>query len=153
MELWFALVLSPIFGIEDWILVFEFALSRGGIHFYSLIQALGDPYSSISDILKEWSLVIHTSLKEVLQFIREKRNNECPSLETLVSSPDTLEQIEYLCRSISSNGHNIWNNFKSNMKRAKSDAESKITNVMEGNFGINAIHPGNFPEDIVKPGV
>ena len=151
MELWFALVLGPIFSIEDWILVFEFALSRGGIHFHALVQALGDPYSSISDILKEWSLLIHSALKEVLNFIRENGNGECPSLEALVSSPDALEQIQSLCRDIH-DGHNIWNNFERSTSMAKADAESKISNVLEGNFGINAMHPGRFPDDIVKPG-
>ena len=151
MELWFALVLSPIFGIEDWILVFEFALSRGGIHFHSLIQALGDPYDSVADILKEWSLSVYTALKEVLQFIRDNRQEECPSLEELISSPDALETIENLCRSIG-NGNNIWNNFHTNMQSTKLNAESQISDVLEGHFGINALHPGNFPQDFVKPG-
>jgi hypothetical protein len=151
MELWFALVLGPIFSIKDWILVFEFALSRGGIHFHALVQALGDPYSSISDNLKEWSLLIHSALKEVLNFIRENGNGECPSLEALVSSPDALEQIQSLCRDIH-DGDNIWKNFERSTSMAKADAESKISNVLEGNFGINAMHPGRFPDDIVKPG-
>ena len=76
-EIWMAHFMKPVFGVNGGLAGNEFAISRGALHYHSLLQCDNnnenyDLYSSLSD----YSLHIHDSLSKLNTFISNTYNQE-----------------------------------------------------------------------------
>ena len=100
-EIWMALFMSPVFGVEGGNLSMEFAKSRGCIHFHSVLQAAHRALRIGSDELRNYAKTISESMKTIDQFIdghwTSQHNAEFPTRPSKVYSQAGLELRERFC--------------------------------------------------------
>ena len=70
-EIWFDTFLVYIFGLREFDLRFEFAKSRGAIHFHALLYCLGKGYDDLDDVLDEFATMMHNLISNLDFRIRE----------------------------------------------------------------------------------
>ena len=74
MEIWMGLFMKPVYGVDGGQLVFEFAKSRGAIHFHSLLTAKHKVFDDNATYLQDLSEKMHYTMEEVNEFIRDRYN-------------------------------------------------------------------------------
>ena len=155
-ELWNAFMLLPIYGIDLCLSTFEFAKSRGAIHFHSLIASKSATTKNISNSLHQYSISVSESMDKLNTFIKDhysfslhgREYPSCPSLET---GNDSMELRKKFCYSLQ-DGKQIFDTCIEEFSLSKNIAQKEIGYIMESQYGFNALHEGNSPEHWVKPG-
>jgi len=100
------------------------------------------------------------AIDEVHKFIREnfkenihRKDFPVHPNEVLSNSKAALHARETFCMREDVDGGNVvWNTFMKTKEEAIQMCSRDIAPVMEGTFGMEAIHIGNAPHDLPKPG-
>ena len=73
MEIWMALFMKPVYNVDGGLLTFQFAKSRGAIHFHSLLtQSKSTPLlKKIPPVLKELAYETNDGMQELNDWIKE----------------------------------------------------------------------------------
>ena len=71
MEIWMGLFMKPVYEVDGGQLVFEFAKSRGAIHFHSLLTAKHAVFGNNAKHLQHLSENIHNAMATANDFIRK----------------------------------------------------------------------------------
>ena len=158
MEIWMALFMAPVFGVDGGVLAFEFAKSRGAIHFHALLTTVFNAFSqSMQRILKQFALNVDTAVEALNSFIKETFDEDTHK-DQFPSRPDTIIDVkkaelvrEDFCK-LTPEGIQQWSTYLQTKKIAQQTVDNEMGKLMELEYGINALHPGNLPQDWVKPG-
>ena len=159
MEIWMALFMKPVYNVDGGLLTFEFAKTRGAIHFHSLLtQSKNTPLlKKMPPVLKELASEINDGMQEMNDWIKDNFC-ELKHSEKFKERPDTVftskegESVrEQFCK-LSDDGKKIWSEYTQKKSNAVNKASKLIGEMFEHEYGFNALHIGNFPNDWVKPG-
>ena len=158
MEIWMALFMAPVYGVDGGNLTNEFSKSRGAIHFHSLLTTIFNNFSRLmKEHLEKFALDIDKAVEELNTFIKEEydemtHKDQFPSRPDKIVDNKTAEPVrEEFCK-LSADGRNAWAAYIQAKKLAQQTIDDKLGKLMEIEYGINALHPGNLPQDWVKPG-
>lgn len=156
MEIWMALFLKPVYGVESGQLSNEFAKMRGVIHFHSALRIMSDAIKASQRALKEFALALSEQMENVNEFIMENydphlHGDDFPINPALVNTKDGAAVREKFCM-LSDRGKYEWKIYSLQKGIHEKNFNEKIGEIFESEFGIHALHIGNFPEDWVKPG-
>lgn len=151
--------MKPVFGVTGGNLVHEFAKSRGGIHIHSTLKSNHPGLGIISDALSDLALTVDDAMEVVHDFIRKTYKDNQIDAKEFPTRPDlefgngkaALLAREKFCMTFPG-GKDKWSKFTKIKDEAIQKCSSQIADVMEGQFGMEAIHIGNAPHDLPKPG-
>ena len=158
MENWLGIFMGPIFGVIAALIVFEFAKTRGAIHYHSLLICDNENFQQkLQESLEILALSIHESVKKLNTFICNNWSEERDATNFEVR-PDLLicakngenERMKF-CNE-SNEGKQVWRQYWAEKETAISTANREIGKLMEHNYGVHAMHQGTFPNDWVRPG-
>ena len=157
MEIWINTFLGPLFEIEDISLTFEFAKSRGAIHYHCLISSKGVYVLIIQRVLKECALRIHRAFEGLDTFINTNYVGSEDTNPANNFTDDTGEDMrQQFCTTVNTNiegdANAAWRLYSKEKVSAIEEANLAITKLLEGRFGIHAMHTGKFPNQWVGPG-
>ena len=110
------LFMKPVYGVDGGQLVFEFAKSRGAIHFHSLLTAKHAVFGNNAKHLQHLSENIHNAMATVNDFIRKNYDPQlhkekfpiCPELENSSKAGKITRQK--FCKS-TSGGAEVWEEY------------------------------------------
>ena len=71
--------------------------------------------------------------------------------DTVFTSKEGESVREQFCK-LSDDGKKIWSEYNQKKSNAVNKASKLIGEMFEHEYGFNALHIGNFPNDWVKPG-
>ena len=157
MEIWMALFMKPVHGVEGGLLSYEFAASRGAIHYHCILYTRNPPLEQyhghsaddvISSALNTYAQLVSTATSTLFHRCETEAGM---SFSSKLTSKDKLK---YCIETSMTNPivQDIVEEFHSVSASAKSTCDKEVTNVMEQEWGYDAIHVGNFPSDWVRPG-
>ena len=176
MEIWFGTFFCVLFDVKNISLTFEFAKTRGAIHFHSLLGSKGEFVKFLQAVLKELALSIHYALQTVnqwidckwetldepqrLRWLRSKHSKPTSVIDNKIGEKVRMEFCSkydellthamdiYSTPSVSK----IWSEYEEKKLQAINVANEKVGKIMESKFGVHAMHLGQFPQEWVKPG-
>jgi hypothetical protein len=135
-------------------LVYEFAKSRGAIHFHSCSTASGDMYDRIDQRLARCGLDIADLVQGLDATIRSMREAAPGIGSDPLAKGKYKEAIkawqDFLCRA--DEGKQVWAEYEHNVNERTQALSSRLTKVMDSHFSVSAVHIGVAPCDWVKPG-
>ena len=153
-EIWMALFMSPVFGVDGGNLAMEFAKSRGCIHFHSVLQAAHRALRVGNDELRAYAKTISDSMKTIDQFIDGQwttdHDKEFPTRPSKVFNQTGLELRERFCDK-TPEGKAVMEHYHQNTNLAHARCERVIGQALQEHFGYTACHPGNAPGDCRYP--
>lgn len=152
LEIWYTLVLKPLLGIDLCTLVHEFQTARGAIHSHVLAYSEDQPWNEdIKRALHDYALRLHSLLQDLDAYIKTTASEEqiC-SMELNKPHKGMARRERYLKGT--HEGRERFKIFGDSVQIARIELEDTICNVLETNFGYNAIHHGILPTQWVKPG-
>ena len=157
MEIWMGHFMKPVYEVDGGQLVFEFAKSRGAIHFHSLLTSKHKVFDDIATDLQNLSESMFYAMENVNEHCMDKYDPDIhkerfPVSPELVTSSKTGEKVRQKFCKLSSEGEKVWKDYIESKDKHIKDAASSIAATIEDEFGVNALHSGNFPKDWVKPG-
>lgn len=160
MEIWMTLFMKPVFGVTSGQLTNEFAQSRGAIHFHSVLRIKNETTTKIQAGLKVFALAIDDAMHILNEYITKEYEQDSLSWFTcheIVGNPATkfspkaLENRATICQK-THEGKDVWLTYNDSVNDAKAKCDEEIGQLVEAFYGIQALHSGNFPDDLVKPG-
>jgi hypothetical protein len=156
MEIWTGIYMVPIYDAVSGSLTFEFAKSRGAIHYHSILACEGVFQRQLQLFLKKMALAIHRAVEVVNTYIAESfKNEEYAEFKVrpdkVYTSKDGESVREKYC-TMSRIGVEVWSDYCSAKYATINEANLSIGKLLETKFGVQAIHTGFFPDDWVKPG-
>ena len=158
MEIWMALFMAPVYGVDGGVLSNEFSKSRGAIHFHALLTTILETFSrSMQQLLETFALDIDQAMEDLNSFIKEAFNqmthkDQFPTRPDKIVDPKKAEPVREEFCLLSVDGTHAWAAYIEAKKLAQQTIDDKLGKLMEIEYGINALHSGNFPQDWVKPG-
>jgi hypothetical protein len=157
MEIWMALILHPVYGIESGSLSFEFSKSRGCIHYHATMHSENNCMKEIIQSLKTRSIKISESIAQIRMHVRDQYNNSVHAEQGFSIQPDLVytkdgrENLERFC-SLTDIGTQLWLEYELSVARYTKECSYKIGLSLDKFFGLHAMHTGNLPDNWVKPG-
>jgi hypothetical protein len=157
MEIWMALFLHPVYGIESGSLSFEFAKRRGCIHYHAMMHSKNNCTKEIIQSLKTLNIKISESIAQIRMHVRDQYNNAVHAEQgfsiqpDLVCTKDGRENLKCVC-SLTDIGTQLWLEYELSVALYTKECSYKIGLSIERFFGLHAMHTGNLPNNWVKPG-
>ena len=159
MEIWMHLFMCPVYGLLGGNTSMEFANTRGAIHFHMTSYSNHPSMSKMYEYLRLCAEKVAAAMEVVNQYIiahyNKEHNPHFTSNPAFNFSRDGFSlREEYMdeAKHGSSESHLVWQNFLSIKLNALEECAKLIGREFEAEFGIEAIHTGQFPQDWVKPG-
>ena len=163
MELWMAMFMKPVFGVQDSNVVFEFAKSRGCIHYHMPCTLENEYMDTISAAMKDCADRVVEIQKDLDWYIVEvhRDNRDRPEFAQFKDLDDILlfnqrgkdARLKYLMALDTEDHYEKWSRYELLIQGALNTCARKLDPIMEGVFGISAMHTGNAPKDFPRPGV
>jgi hypothetical protein len=152
VEVWYALVLYPLLGIDLAMLVHEFQTSRGAIHCHvSGYSSHEESWQQINDELFKYSITLHDALVDLDVFLQiTASEDELRDLQLDCAKGGMTRRKRFLERT--NEGKERWRDFLATLKEAETVLDSSIGHVLETEYGYSAMHHGLPPQHWVKPG-
>jgi hypothetical protein len=152
-EIWSAFMYGPVYGLSGGALVNEFAKSRGAIHYHMVGQMRSQCLDEVAAALKDFSLEISNAMDNLHSFIEANYDRTVHGEQNPAScfSGESLKVREAFCNSI--NGGDVaWKNYTDTVRTAQNICSKEVARALESHFGVHAMHTGNPPQDLLKPG-
>jgi DNA-directed RNA polymerase beta' subunit len=147
-ETWIIQMLHHVIDIEDIMLVYEFAKSRGCIHFHSV--GFAKDTSSVFSLLDE---VISNFAYESNMMYLELMDANDGSLGDNLRKCKSLEEIrDFLLKTNEEKYKLLWEAFESQYNEKKKIFSQKINNLMTAHLAVSAMHIGVAPSNWLRPG-
>jgi hypothetical protein len=153
IEVWYALILKPLFGIDMALLVHEFQTGRGAIHCPVAAYSNHDStWQTITDALFNFSIAIHDTLVDLDMFIYITASEEqLIGLKIHDACGGTSRRQKFL--QLTNEGKQRWKAFNELFQEAEARLNyTTIGGVLETEYGFSAMHHGRAPQQWVKPG-
>ncbi len=157
MEIWMTLFLRPVYGIESGSLSFEFAKSRGCIHYHATMHSENNCMKKIIQSLKTLSIKISESIAQIRMHVRDQYSNSVHGEQGFSIQPDLVytkdgsENLKRFC-SFTDIGTQLWLEYELSVAQYTKECSCKIGLSLKKFFGLHAMHTGNLPDNWVKPG-
>jgi hypothetical protein len=90
MDVWMALFLRPVYGVESGSLSFEFAKSRGCIHYHATMHSDNNCMKEIIQSLKTLSIKISEFIAQIRMHVRDQYNNSVHAQQGFSIPPDLV---------------------------------------------------------------
>mmetsp|Transcript_3966 Transcript_3966/g.8936 ORF Transcript_3966/g.8936 Transcript_3966/m.8936 type:complete len:729 (+) Transcript_3966:1736-3922(+) len=158
MEIWFAHFLGPIFGLEAALLVYEFAKSRGVIHFHAPIAIAKETMNEVAEHLQIFAEVVNEEMEIVNEFCDETFTGPIMVKgKFMFSSPSDKftvagNQLRDDFCSMTPAGKAVWKNYLKKVEDANLGCAKQVAILMEGKLGVTAEHTGDAPSQVPIPG-
>jgi hypothetical protein len=152
IEVWYALILKPLFGIDMGLLVHEFQTGRGAIHCHVAAYSNHEStWQTINDALFNFSVAIHDALVDLDMFIYITASEEqLIALKIHDARGGMAWRQKYL--QLTNEGKQRWEAFNDLFQDAEAQLNYTIGGVLETEYGFSAMHHGTAPQQWVKPG-
>ncbi|KAL7537702.1 hypothetical protein ACHAXR_008006, partial [Thalassiosira sp. AJA248-18] len=156
LEIWFALFMKPVMGVDQTTLSKEFAPTRGGIHTHSTNTSSHPAVAKFQEYLRDYAESADNAFQLVNQFIENTYSStlhagDFPTQPHTVFHNKSHEARKEFC-SKTRDGEKVWSDYEMELARAHNECSMKVGSVLQSDFGYNACHTGNPPSDWVKPG-
>ncbi|KAL7554626.1 hypothetical protein ACHAWF_018133 [Thalassiosira exigua] len=158
MELWMALFMAPIYGVSEANLAYEFAKSRGVIHYHTPCTIDSDVMDEISAVMSRTADKVVAAQKIIDGFINTWYR-ELPRSEDFPVDPSTVYnqtgkelRRKYIAHLDHQPYTEHWNEYMRSLEEALEYCAFHLQPIMEGKFGIGAMHTGDAPKDWLRPG-
>ena len=163
MEIWMALFMKPVHGITGGLLGYQFAPSRGAIHWhcnlYSEYNYIGETSlkngadESIAMSIKIFNDGVCHLMERFYQHVYEidpRHKSELLKEDNLTERWDKCKQI---CKDNDKFFRtNYFNTYERELSTLHIVLNKSVKKNMEHEWGYDAIHIGTFPQHWVKPG-
>ena len=161
VEVWISCFLNDVFGVKETMYNYEFAKSRGAIHVHLLAYTHGLSYSKLDAILAAGALDINDLMDELDKFIADElamrqqaepsksQSNPCTDPDVPIKKRLDLRK-NFLCSTVA--GKAAWEDFEKQLENHKAEIGTAVTNIMEHQFAVSAMHIGMAPAEWVRPG-
>jgi hypothetical protein len=169
MELWYAHFLKPVYGISHANVTFEFAKSRGVIHYHSPQFTEAEYNAPISEAMRRTQDAVVSAGEQLDAKLDNHYNTLLDSFNGTASRSDFLKSFPHLPSDVT---NNKGKEYRQDFVKHVNDAEitsawehgigaieialvrcaKELEPVMHGRYGLGAMHTGNAPCDWVKPG-
>lgn len=158
MELWFAHFLSPVYGITDYNVTYEFAKSRGAIHYHSPAFTKGEIQNQISTIMCATSIRVSDAqdvINDAITLVYLAGNHDVAMFEYNPATKNN-HMGKRIRESFVKYVENVqltaaWNEYISTIETALDECATSLEPIMEGVYGLCAMHTGCAPTDWMRP--
>jgi hypothetical protein len=150
-EIWSAFMYGPVYGLTGGVLVNEFAKSRGAIHYHMVGQMNSECLNEVAAALKEFSLAISNAMDALHAFIDTRYHGNDDDSPARCFSGESLKVREQFCKNVDG-GDVAWNEYTDAVESARNICSRDVARALESHFGVHAMHTGNPPQDLLKPG-
>lgn len=163
MEIWMALFMKPVHGITGGLLCYQFAPSRGAIHWhcnlYSEYNYLGENTvkngadEAIAMSMKAFNDGVCNLMERFYQHVFDIDPRHKVDLLKEENSVTRWDQCKTICRNNDQfHRTNYFSTYENELLILQNNLNQSIKNVMQYEWGYDAIHIGTFPQHWVKPG-
>jgi hypothetical protein len=158
-EIWMNLFMKPVYGLKGGNTSNEFAKTRGALH-YHLASASDHPaIATAQEYIRLCAEAIADEMQKVNDFIAEHYTSQLHQ-QKFPTPPHQIfdhtgfgERKKFLLETLEHpEAAQMWNDFVAFKQSTLDECGKKIGEEFEREFGMSAMHTGNFPEDWVKPG-
>ena len=153
MELWFILFASKVYDIDHVMATMEFGSCRGAIHFHSLCHTCDTATQRQLDaIMADWADAVHAAVSELDEVV-ESKYDPIAHADHHPLCPPGKGALQKRFDFLDSVGDTVTKSaFENAMEGSRHSAAHRLATVLEGEYGINAMHPGVAPTEWCKPG-
>ena len=163
MEIWMALFMKPVHGITGGLLSYQFAPSRGAIHWhcnlYSEYNYLGENSvkngadEAIAMSMKNFNDGVCNLMERFYQHVFEIDPRHKLELLNEVNPANRWDRCKRICKDDDKfHRTNYFSTYEKDLSILHHDLNQGVKKVMENEWGYDAIHVGTFPQHWVKPG-
>jgi len=145
-ETWLANFLTPVYGLEHNLCVYENAKGRGAIHAHNASTTKSKIDKLLNAALTKWAQEISQGMEIVNDFIDSKKQEIDPEAPVV-----TREDMEVFLNK-TEEGKAVLKDFCGKEKLLKEKATEMISETLQSTIGMTANHPGIAPSEWVKPG-
>ena len=170
MELFYGHFLKPVYGISHANVTFEFAKSRGVIHYHSPQFTDAATNAPISEVMRRTQDAVVTAgeqlnsiLDEHYEMVLDSFNDDCDArsafLKLFPQVPSQLNNHKGKAYRLAFVKHvkdeaitKSWEECIAAIEDALLRCAKDLEPIMHGRYGLGAMHSGTAPHDWVKPG-
>ena len=152
-ETWFASVLGPVLGLVDALWRYEFAKTRGAIHFHSILTTMSGIDSKLSKAMAVAAREIYDAvlaLEASLQGIPVTPMHPGSLFESSHSAEDVMKAAETFL-GVVAGGDVVWKQYTDTIANITEKASEVIKEVMSLDYVFSAFHPGSPPAEWLEP--
>ena len=142
VEMWLSNFLRPVFGIDDFMLCYEFAKSRGAIHFHGIGFSKSRLYLQLERVIGQAAIDVVDRIEELDEFIQQHlaTGETDPTAE-----PDLPPRLAFFQ---SHPEHKAWyRDWDATHQAALREAGTRAGEFMEAAFNVSSMHYGLAPKD------
>lgn len=155
-ETWISNFLVPVIGLQAFSLVYEFAKSRGAIHFHGCGYATSEFTNAIDKIIASWGGSVYAAMKNLDEYITNAYSSipEPHQVSDPLDPHNTSEGIQRRTEFLqqTEEGKARLASYEKAIADAHQVASSLVGRQFEQELGCNACHPGVVPSEWVRPG-
>ena len=159
MELWMILFMHPVFGVTGGNLTYEFAKSRGMIHYHSILRSKHPALTVCNDALCDLAISISNAVDTLHEFINSKytpseRWPNNPAEVFHLPGDKNIDFRKSFCYHDDSGtgGKDAWKVYEEEVALATEVCRNTVGPALLTNFGFHAMHTGHGPKEWVMPG-
>ena len=143
-------------------LAFEFAKSRGVIHFHAPLAMAHSKMDEVGVELQKFGIITHDQMTILDEWINlhfddtPMTNLIRKQLKYTNSTGDFTKvglELRKLFCGVTPQGKAVLETYENAMEVGLTICSESVGNIMEINFGLDAMHCGEMPEQWVKPGL
>ena len=158
MEIWCNHFMGPVYGLLGGNTSMEFTHSRGAIHYHNVSYSDHPSFSSMQQHLRVCAEEIAAAIEPINSFIADHYNSDVhstdfPKSPALIFNGSGFQARGRFMESLDHpDAKQMWFDFLE-LRETKINACGKlIGDEFEYEFGLDAMHTGNFPFHWVRPG-
>jgi hypothetical protein len=161
MELRYEHLMKPVYGMTHANLTYEFPKMQGVIHYHSLVFTEGLANHSISTIMQRAQIAVK-SAGDLMNSQLHKYYLSHPSLDndllfpadpsTIFSHTGRQYREDFVKHAKDPRLTKAWEDCLQAIETALQQCAVDLQPIMEGEYGLCAMHTGNAPNNWVKPG-
>lgn len=151
-ETWFATFLVPVLLLLDYMRANEFAKSRGAIHFHSVLYTASKQDASLNAVLHHLAMTMHEALQELNDFLVGQGDEPGPIHDGNLPPKEAFQAAsDFLSNHPDPEFQSVHDTYQSTLKEAFATATASVTDVLVGELGYSATHPGVCPSEWLEP--
>jgi hypothetical protein len=155
MEIWMNHFMQPVYGMTGGNTSMEFTKTRGAIHYHMASYSNHLSIAAMHDHLRICAENIADAMEAINQFITQnyKYSAEFPKCPSEIFNTSGFKHCAEFMDSLDSpDANKMWEDFIQIKEKLIDACGRDIGNEFESEFGLEAMHTGNFPHDWVKSG-